>query len=274
MRVSIAIPDSCLGDDATNLDKSRKVASIARACAIFGVEGIYVYQHGDNGGDRALLLTVLRYMDAPPFLRRRLFPKMNELKYAGVLHPLKIPSHAAPWGGGAGGGRERVAAGDVRDGVTVRSGGRTFADFGIGGLLPYRGRAGAGRRVTARFSSGAPGFGYSEIDKAGAPRYWGYVVRERGRLSGFLESWGGASILTSRKGRAVTVEQIRGYQRSASPLLVVYGSTDSGIHEILGRSPGSVPNSRVLNFFPQQETQTVRVEEAVMGTLSLLNLPQ
>ena len=85
MKTSIAIPDSCLGDGPTNLDKSRKVAEIARACAVFGVGTIYVYEHGGGREDRALLLTVLRYMDTPQFLRRRLFPKMNELKYAGVL---------------------------------------------------------------------------------------------------------------------------------------------------------------------------------------------
>lgn len=267
MKLSIAVPDSCLGDDSTNLDKSRKIASIARACAIFGVETIYVYEHGGKREDRSLLLTVLRYMDTPQFLRRRLFPKMNELKYAGVLHPLKIASHVTPADGG------KIKKGTVRDGVIVRARGRLFADFGINALLPYRGRIGAGKRITARFSSGGPEFRYEEILKGEASAYWGYVVKERGALARFLASWADAMILTSRKGRSVSTEQIRNYQGMTAPLLVVYGSTEQGIHEILGRNPNSIPNSKVLNFFPSQKTETVRLEEAILGTLSMLNLP-
>jgi len=267
MNLSIAIPDSCLGDCTTNLEKSRKVSVIARACAIFGVATIYVYEHGAGRGDRSLLLTVLRYLDTPQFLRRRLFPKMNELKYAGVLQPLKIASHVTPADG------RTVREGTVRDGIVVKAGGRLFADFGINELLPYRGRTGPGKRLTARFSSGGPEFRYAEILKSEAPQYWGYTVKERGPLARFLGSWKDAVVLTSRKGKPATIRQIRDCQGISSPLLVVYGSTDAGIHDILGRNPSSIPNSRVLDFFPGQETETVRLEEAILGTLAMLNLP-
>ncbi len=263
---SIAIPDSCLGDDSTSLDKSRKVADIARACAVFGVGTVYVYDHGGPPGDRSLLTTILRYMDTPQFLRKRLFPRMNELKYAGVLHPLRIPSHITP------ADSSLIRAGMVRDGVVVKARGRMFADFGINTLLPYRGGAGAGRRITGRFSSGAPDFRYSEIRRSQAPAYWGYEVRERGPLRKFLSTWNDAVILTSRKGRPVTMEQVRSYQGMTAPLLVVYGSTNKGIHEILG-NPEGIPNSRILDFFPGQATETVRLEEAVLGTLAILNMP-
>lgn len=267
MNLSIAIPDSCLGDGTTNLDKSRKVSAIARACAIFRVETIYVYEHGASREDKSLLLTVLRYLDTPQFLRRRLFPKMNELKYAGVLQPLKIASHVTP------ADSKTIRNGTIRDGIVVRTGGRLFADFGINTLLPYRGRTGPGKRVTARFRSGEPEFRYVEILKGEAPRYWGYTVKERGPLARFLDSWKGATVLTSRKGKPATIQQIRGCQGISAPLLVVYGSTDAGVHDILGRNPNSIPNSRVLDFFPGQATETVRLEEAIMGTLAMLNLP-
>ncbi len=267
LKLSIAIPDSCLKDEATNLDKSRKIAIIARTCAIFRVGTIYVYDHGGGRDDRELLMTVLRYLDTPQFLRKRLFPRMNELKYAGVLHPLKIPSHVTP------ADDKKINRGTVRDGVIVGARGGLFADFGINKLLPYRGATGIGKRITARFSSGAPEFKYAEILKDEAPEYWGYVVKERGALSKLLASWTGITILTSRKGRPISTEQIRNYQSATDPILVAYGSTDQGIHEILGRSPNSMPNSKVLNFFPVQATDTVRMEEAMLGTLSMLNLP-
>ena len=36
-----------------------------------------------------LMVMILKYLETPQFLRKRLFPKMNDLKFAGVLQPLK-----------------------------------------------------------------------------------------------------------------------------------------------------------------------------------------
>ena len=266
MRTSIAIPDSCLNDESTNLDKSRKIAIIARACAIFGIDVIYIYEDGGTEDDESLLLTILRYMDTPQFLRRRLFPKMNELKYAGVLHPLKIPSHRIEEG-------SDVKKGSIRDGIIIKSRGRLYADFGLDMPLPYKGRLGPGKRITARFATGQPEYRYNEVAKHDISSYWGYAVKKRGPLSRMLESWNDAIIFTSRKGRPITPEHIRNYQSMTTPLLLVYGSTDRGIHEILGRNLNKIAGARTLNFFPGQATETVRLEEAVMGTLAILNLP-
>lgn len=252
---SVAIPDSCLAEEKTLLEKSRKASELARACAIFGVSCIYVYDHG--GRDRELLYSLLRYMEAPQFLRRRLFPRTDELRCAGALRPLQIPSHNVSGEPGPG---------QYRDGVIVR-GGR--ADFGAG-LLPYRGRSPPGSRITARFRSSAE---YEEVPRSSAPGYRGYVVRRRGSLASSLSSWSGDIVLTSRKGRPVTAEDLRGYAKSQK-LLVAYGSSKHGIHDILGRDPSSVPRARVLDFFPGQQTKTVRLEEAVLGTLAVLNAPK
>ncbi len=267
MKLSIAIPDSCLNDEHTNLDKSRKIASIARACAVFQIETIYIYQHDSDSNDKTLLLTILKYLDTPQFLRKRLFPKMNELKYAGVLHPLKIPSHITL------ADAKKIKNGTHRDGIIVKTRGQIFADFGINMLLSYRGNLGIGKRITARFSSGAPDYKYKQVTKEETAQYWGYIVKERGPLAKLLSSWEDAIILTSRKGKIITQEQIKNYQSADGRLLVVYGSTEKGIHEILGKNLNNIPNSRVLNFFPNQATETVRLEEAILGTLAMLNLP-
>ena len=92
MKLSVAIPESSLSDDSLKIDKTRKISVLARACSIFKIDTIYVYQDGDNKQDGSLLVMILKYLETPQFLRRRLFPKMNDLKFAGVLQPLKIPS--------------------------------------------------------------------------------------------------------------------------------------------------------------------------------------
>ncbi|MFB5624885.1 MAG: putative RNA uridine N3 methyltransferase, partial [Nitrosopumilus sp.] len=91
MKLSVAIPQSALSDESLKIDKTRKISVLARACAIFKVDTIYIYQEGNNKSDGGLIAMILKYLETPQFLRRRLFPKMNDLKFAGVLHPLKIP---------------------------------------------------------------------------------------------------------------------------------------------------------------------------------------
>jgi len=96
LKISVAIPTSSLQDESLKIDKTRKISVLARACAIFQIDTIYVYQEGNNGSDGSFISMILKYLETPQFLRRRLFQKVNDLKFAGVLQPLKIPSHITP----------------------------------------------------------------------------------------------------------------------------------------------------------------------------------
>ncbi len=185
MKLSIAIPDSSLSDESTKLDKSRKISEIARACAIFKINTIYIYQDGNNKEDRSLMVTIFRYLETPQFLRKRLFPKMNDLKFAGVLHPLKIPSHITP------ADAKKIKKGDVREGITVNFKGRKFVDVGINQLVPYFGHEKLGRRTTIQFKSGYPHFEIKPITKEEVPAYWGYSIKERANLFSLIKEWAG-----------------------------------------------------------------------------------
>ena len=110
MKLSVAIPTSALSDESLKIDKTRKISMLARACAIFKVDTIYIYHQGENKADAALITMILRYLETPQFLRRRLFPKLNDLKFAGVLQPLKIPSHITPVNS------KKIIRGDIREG--------------------------------------------------------------------------------------------------------------------------------------------------------------
>ena len=129
---AIAIPDSCLIDERTQVDKSRKISQFARTCAIFGIDTIYVYEDGGSDADLDLLIVILRYMETPPFLRRRLFPKVSELKYAGILAPLNISSHSSPPN------PKKISAGDIRSGIVVSQKGKRYLDIGTPEPFPYR----------------------------------------------------------------------------------------------------------------------------------------
>ncbi len=267
MNISIAIPDSCLVDESTNLDKSRKIAIIARACSIFQVNTIYIYDQGGGGADRMLLAVILKYLETPPFLRKDLFPKINELKYAGVLHPLKIPSHITP------ADPKKIKDGDVRDGVVIHLKGKKFVDIGINRLIPYFGKIEQGKRITVRFKKGFPDLEIKEISKEESPQYWGYTVKERPSLYSMLSSWKGPIILTSRKGKMINQSAINEISNAKQEdILFVFGSPEKGLDEILGGQIKKIQNSKILNFFPDQATETVRMEEAILGTLAIFNL--
>ena len=250
MKLSVAIPESSLSDDSLKIDKTRKISVLARACSMFKIDTIYVYQDGGNyKQDGTLMVMILKYLETPQFLRRRLFPKMNDLKFAGVLQPLKIPSHITP------ANQKKIKAGDVREGIVVSVKGKKFVDVGVNQLISFYGQTGIGKKITVQFKEGYPRLS----------------VKERSNLFSLLSEWKGNVIITSRKGRTATKEQISKYTTSEKPTLVVFGSPDKGVHEIIGGRMKNVQNAKSLNFFPNQATETVRLEEAILGTLAIIN---
>ena len=266
MKLSVAIPESALSDESLKIDKTRKISVLARACAIFKTETIYVYQEGGQYKQDGMLISmILRYLETPQFLRRRLFPKMNDLKFAGVLQPLRIPSHVTP------ANPKKIKTGDIREGIVVSVKGKRFVDVGVNQLIQFFGKTGIGKRITVQFKEGYPRLSVKEISKEETKGYWGYSVKERSNLFSLVNEWKGNIIITSRKGKTATKEQLAKYTKSDVPTLVVFGSPDKGVHEILGGKMKNVQNAKSLNFFPNQATETVRLEEALLGTLSIIN---
>lgn len=266
MKISIAIPDSALKDESTQLDKSRKASLIARACAIFRIDTIYLYEEsGGSEADRFLLSLILRYLETPQYLRKALFPKIDELKYAGILHPLQIPHHsllANP---------KYLQVGDIREGVVLHHKGKKFLDIGTFDPVIYYGKEHEKKRLTVQIKTVVPTVTVKEISESEVKQYWGYKVKERSNLLKLLTEWKGDSLLTSRKGKNATQKHLDYYAQSEKPILLVFGGPDRGIYEMLGQRINDISNAKVLNFFPNQATETVRMEEALMGILSILN---
>ena len=267
LKISIAIPDSSLTDESTQLDKSRKISLIARTCAIFHVQTIYLY-HESSGTeqDKSLLRTILRYLETPQYLRRTLFPKISELKYAGILSPLKIPHHTyTP-------DSTKIKTGDIREGMVFFAKGGKYVDVGLDKPIQYFGDERGGRRITVQFKTGFPEPSIKQINRNEVRQYWGYEVKESANLRTLLSSWNSHVILTSKKGKIIHKTEKFFDENSDATVLVVFGSPERGIHEILGNAIHNVPKSQILNFFPEQATETVRLEEAMLGTLSILNV--
>ncbi|HKF27569.1 MAG TPA: RNA methyltransferase [Nitrososphaera sp.] len=270
--LSITIPDSSLSDEQTKRDKSVKIAQFARACSIFRVKRIYIYHdslsHFEKD-DLHLLKTILRYLDTPQYLRKILFPMMHQLQYAGILHPIKAPHHRVV------DDIKRIKAGDIRTGVVVKVKGQLFVEVGLGSLVPFMGDGFEGKKVNVRFTESYPNLKGVQAIEEDIFDYWGYEVKEVPSISKLLTSVEKTDIIiTSRKGRHFkNIEaQLAEHAKSVQNILVAFGSPKYGLHEILAKEGASIkPYQYVVNMFPNQGTETVRLEEAVLGGLAILN---
>lgn len=266
MNLSIAVPDSALSDEKTLENKTRKIASIARSCGIFRINEIVVYRDGKtNENDSKLFITILKYLETPQYFRRHVFQKTNLLKFAGVLPPLKIPNQTGT------ANPKEIMKNDVREGVVVRVKGKKGIDIGVNHIIDFHSKQDVGKRVIVQIKNTFPNFSIKEITKTEISGYWSYSVKQSSNLFSLLSSWNGIKILTSRKAKNLNNAHIDELKRSKKPILIVFGSTTKGIHDILGTKINNLQNSKVINFFPNQGTETVRLEEAIMGTLSILN---
>ncbi|KAF9356001.1 hypothetical protein BGX34_010156 [Mortierella sp. NVP85] len=103
--VSIALPGSILDGSLT---VELKTYLIARACVMFNVDEIVIYNESAKGlskenlgkddylpkSDPNLFMgRVLQYLETPLYLRKLLFPMHRDLKFAGLLNPLDPPHH-------------------------------------------------------------------------------------------------------------------------------------------------------------------------------------
>lgn len=270
----VAIPDSSLSDEQTKRDKSIKIAQFARACAIFRARRIYIYHDSLSQfekEDPVLLRTVLRYLDTPQYLRKMLYPRMAQLEFAGILHPIKAPHHKPAQD------IRTVRPGDVRTGVIVKVKGALFVDAGLGSPVQFDGQGFEGKKVNVRFTQPHPNLRATEAADSDISEYWGYEVKEVPSLVKLLSSVEKTvAVVTSRKGTYFkNVEAKLGERIKASEnVLVVFGAPRHGVHEILAKEEKGGTNVRpefVVNMFPAQATETVRLEEAFLGSLAILN---
>lgn len=267
----VAIPDSVVSEQKGGREKTEKLGYIARACAIFGVERIFVYSDPDryHRRDRDLIINVLKYVETPPYLRKKLFSITKELSYAGVLPPLKIPSHKEKVNA------KNVERGEIREAVLEDIKGRLFADVGLDILIPFKGKGRHGERLTVKIEGEYPNLHCVRVEKDEIREYWGYEVKGVGALEKLIASIkADYVILTSKYGKVVYKiwEELVKRVSLSDRVLVVFGSPKKGLLEILSKKWIEKHNLPLINTIPGQKVETIRTEEALLATLTILNI--
>jgi len=250
----IFIPDSLLEETSDPKIKTYKVGQIGRAAAIFGVEHIWIYKAGGREGK--FIKLVLEYMETPQYLRKTLIPLTKELKYAGILPPLRTPHHKL---------KRDPKAGEIREGVIIKKGKRLYADIGLDELALVEG--GGEGRMTFEIISATP----LKVVPTKPREYWGYRVHltRRSLAKTLKKAKLNLAIATSRMGEDVRKVNLPPLEGEVG---FVFGSPRKGIMEILRDFNEDYPFDLILNTIPNQKTKTVRTEEAVLATLAVFNI--
>ena len=275
-KLAIAIPASVISDTPHLREKTSKIGLIGRTAAIFRVDEIIVYNDNPKANQHQnadLIATLLTYMETPQYLRKRLFEIEQKLRYAGILPPLRTPHH--PLNRKAG----NLRVGEYREGVTLsRTKEGTLVDIGVENpALLRETRWALDKRLTLQIISAGERVEVQTVSRDEIPYYWGYTVTVENHSFRRLVQSGefDLTIATSKLGDAFSkvAERIAGKWRKANCTLVAFGAPSRGLHEIV-RDEGANLNDLVdfvVNTVPEQGTETVRTEEALLASLAVFN---
>ncbi|MBC7219075.1 MAG: hypothetical protein H5T49_02935 [Hadesarchaea archaeon] len=270
--ISVLLPTSLTADSSDLRQITFKVGLVGRALAIFRVSRVCIYNDDDpNVEDQEkqakIIGLLLSYLETPQYLRKILFPRSEELRYVGLLSPLRTPSHPLQ--------EERNQKGDYREGVVIESGKRSIVEIGLPMKGIYPGKLPLKQRLTVRLGSREGDFiRVTPVAREEITEYWGYQIsRAKSLAEGLKAVKSDYYIGTSRRGQNLyeAVQAIK----SSKPrsVAVAFGGPYAGLFEICRRQgvEASELFDVIINSVPNQGTATVRTEEALMATLSLLN---
>jgi predicted SPOUT superfamily RNA methylase MTH1 len=276
-KLSIALPASIVSDTPHLREKTSKIGLVGRAAAIFRVDEIIVYpdfERTEQDREIDLISTLLRYMETPQYLRKKLFRIESKLRFAGILPPLRTLHHPLCQG------TRRLEVGDYREAITLSlmSEG-TLADIGVDlpGVIVGK-KLQLGNRVTVRVKKADKNLELELANREEIPEYWGYTVTEENETLGRLlqNQRFDLKIATSKNGSPFidVIDYIRGKWRSANSILIVFGAPSRGLKEIVREEGLSLLDlvDFVVNTVPEQGTETVRTEEAIVASLAAFNI--
>ena len=276
-RLSVAVPASLVSDTPHLREKTGKLGSVARACSIFGVSEIILYtddERHDQKADLELCMEILRFVETPQYLRKRMFSISSNLRFTGILPPLQTPPHNVPHS------IQQIKVGEIREGVVVdRKGQRLHVDVGLGKSFECSGDFATGRRVTVKITcleNNPVGEIIEELESS-AP-YWGYNVVEAGcSLARINEKKNfDLTIGTSRYGAPIAELwlDLASLLKTSKRILIAFGSPKNGLREILGQEKKEPKDvfDYFINTVPNQNVSTVRTEEAILISLGVFNL--
>jgi len=276
-KVSIAVPASFVSDIPHLREKTVKIGSLARVAAIFRIDEIIIFPDLPNVNqtrDTNLIATILSYVETPQYLRKRLFKIKPELRYAGILPPLRTPHHPLSDKMKAlkiGEYREGVVSSFIRDGSLVEIG----VERPI--LVPDM-RLSLDDRVTVRMTELGKHPKAVLANRSETQSYWGYRTTVSNIPLGQLIKTRAFDLVIATSKRGIPFTKVRDklteHWKKSCSILIAFGAPTQGLYEIVALEHLELDSivHFTVNTISNQGTETVRTEEAVFASLAILNL--
>ena len=266
--LSIFIPNSFLSESKDLKIRTYKVGILGRALAIFQADNVVIYnddnvKNEDGENDGRFIAEVLSYMNTPQYLRKQAFPIKAELKHVGILPPLRTPHHPV---------NSQPDVGDYRQGFTVKRNKKgTFVDIGMDKLAFCKEQLSVKKIFDFKITKIAKKEVIVTPDKPDDV-YWGYNVMSSNKsLKNSLKLIKPDLVVeTTRYGDYIDsiFDELKHKVDECNSIAILFGGPYSSIQEdVSGQNWDLIK----LNTIPDQGTETVRTEEAVVATLSLFN---
>ena len=276
-KLSVALPASLVSDIPHLREKTSKIGFVGRALAIFRVDEVIVFPDvpaQNQVRDAELIATILSYMETPQYLRRLLFKIMPELRYSGVLPPLRTPHHPLR------NHEKDLMIGEYRDGVVVsRDKNGILVEIGVERpALILKENIPINTRVTVKITEKGKHLIAQLMKPDDVKFYWGYKVTVSNKPLGHMlrDRSFDLVIATSRLGEPFmkAADKICLKWNTSKHVLVAFGAPTKGLHEIVKQENLNLADLAdfIVNTVPNQATETVRTEEALYATLATLNL--
>jgi predicted SPOUT superfamily RNA methylase MTH1 len=272
LHYTIAVPDSAVTDCNDIRSKTEKIFQIARIAAIFQIQDIFIYHDpflkpSRANRERRIITRILKYVECPQYLRKKLFPLSRDTAAVGVLSPLAIPHHIRS---------RELTQNEIREAVIFLNQKRVVADVGGSQLLevispPKKSLRNQVVRVTTKICMTKDGFKAIILPKPPKNIYWGYSVHSSATTLGKqLVSRPEFKIATSRSCQPIS--SISAEIGKENYLLIAFGGPYKGIPEMIKAEGKKVRNlfDSCFNVLQSYGTRSLRLEEAMMITFSKL----
>jgi hypothetical protein len=275
-KISVAIPASVVSDTPHLREKTSKIGLIGRAVAIFRIDEILIYPdipEANQTKDMDLIALLLSYVETPQYLRKRLFKLRPELQFAGILPPLRTPHHPLN------SQMKKLRVGEYREGAIVsKTNDGVLVDIGVEQpALVHDRQLPVGKRITVKITKIDKRVEAELANRDEISEYWGYsVVMKKQPFGRIVEKREfDLTIATSKYGTPFTeiVGKMVEKWEKASMILVAFGAPTHGLNEIAREEGLSLVDivDFVVNTIPEQGTETVRTEEALIASLTVLS---
>ncbi len=295
--ISVAIPSSVIDNAQSKELRSYLVGQIARTCALFRVDEIIIYHDSEFKGtikDKLnFCLTNLQYLETPQYLKKPLFPFIEDLALAGLMNPLDIHHHLKT--------NEFCR---YREGIVlkrpVKENKGSWVDIGLKKYCFIENTLPEKTRVTIKLDKEAEalherselnidngntnkqynGKVVSSFEPKKKGLYWGYLVRVAETFEDIFEN----SIFNNEKYDLTIGTSLKGkdsikinFPEEYKHCLIVFNGIQDIENAIENDENSKIKSSemnKIFNFIinpcPNQGSKTIRTEEAMMISLSIL----